>query len=100
MIRSNASAVRTMSQPWLVSGVEKPKPGIDGTTTWNAGAGPTPEVDARAFGELGAMPANSTNDDGYPWHEQQRDACSCVRSARAGRGSAGRRRRRGTAAGG
>ncbi len=51
MISSKARAVRAMSQPWLVSGVENPKPGIDGATTWNAGAGPTPDGDARAFGE-------------------------------------------------
>ena len=64
MSSSNARAVRAMSQPWLVSGVENPKPGIDGATTWNAGAGPTPEVTPGRSASFGAMPANSTNDDG------------------------------------
>ena len=69
MIRSNASAVRTRSQPWPVSGVEKPKPGIDGTTTWNAGP-------SAGSARAGASAANSTNDAGYPWHSSSGVACS------------------------
>ena len=61
-----------MSQPWLVSGVEKPNPGIDGATTWNAGAGPTPEVDPGRSASVGAMPANSTKRRRVAVDEQQR----------------------------
>jgi hypothetical protein len=39
---ANAFAIRALSQPGSVAGPEKPYPGRDGTTTWNARDGSPP----------------------------------------------------------
>ena len=39
---ANAAVVRPTSQPASLSGVEKPKPGSDGTTRWKASRGSPP----------------------------------------------------------
>ena len=41
MIWSNAAAARLMPRPVRVAGVEKPNPGSDGMTTWNASSAST-----------------------------------------------------------
>ena len=64
MSSSKALAVRAMSQPWLVSGVENPNPGIDGATTWKAGVAASAAPPCPGSASSGAMPANSTKHDG------------------------------------
>jgi hypothetical protein len=62
MIASKARAVRATSQPGDPSGVENPKPGIDGMTTWNASSARPPCPTGSTRGPI--IRVNSTNELG------------------------------------
>ncbi len=62
MISSNASPVRCRPQPGDVVGVENPKPGSDGMTTWNASSRRPPCDSGSTSGPI--IRLNSTNELG------------------------------------
>ena len=61
---ANAFAIRALSQPGSVVGPEKPYPGRDGTTTWNARDGSPPCARGSVSGPI--IPANSSTEPGQP----------------------------------
>jgi hypothetical protein len=58
----HARAVRPTSQPSALSGIENPKPGSEGITTWKASAGSPPW--ARGSVRAATARVNSTNELG------------------------------------
>ena len=62
MIWSNAAAAPLIPRPGRVAGVEKPNPGSDGMTTWNASSGRPPCASGSTSGPI--ILVNSTNELG------------------------------------
>ena len=62
MIWSNAAADSRIAQPGRVTGVEKPNPGSDGMTTWNASSARPPCASGSTSGPI--IRVDSTNELG------------------------------------
>ena len=65
MSTPNASPIRLGAQPVVGAGPEKPNPGRDGATTWNASAGSPPCARGSVSGPTTSR--NSAIDPGQPW---------------------------------
>ncbi len=62
---AQALAIRSWFQPGCSSGTEKPCPGTDGATTWNASAGSAPYDRGSVSGPM--ISRNSATEPGQPW---------------------------------
>ena len=62
---SHASAIRATFQPGPAGLSEKPKPGMEGITTWNASAASPPCATGSVSGPISCR--NSRTEPGQPW---------------------------------